>query len=224
MKRIDETQLLRAVGDVGDDLLLRAERPGTARSRRPWRGALAACLCLVLVLTAVLYLPNSFRMGSSGNTAAEPGAAQNDSAGHPNYEQGQPEAGQEGSDYETAVDAVPEHEGAEKGETGREHPEHGMQDGAACLAELGIGDASALAAAACGGRSVPAADLYQALASAAVMDADRDGAPLQLTEQVTLTLASGAVLEGRGDPAAGVLQLGGYHFYHSDFSVLLKGA
>ena len=70
----------------------------------------------------------------------------------------------------------------------------------------------------------PAADLYQALASAAVMDADRDGAPLQLTEQVTLTLASGAVLEGRGDPAAGVLQLGGYHFYHSDFSVLLKGA
>ena len=175
VKRIDETQLLQAMGEVGDDLLLRAGaargQPGAAR---PWRGALAACLCLALVLTAVLYLPNSFRMGSSGNTAAEPGAAQNESAGHPNYEQGQPEAGQEGSDYETAVDAVPEHEGAEKGETGREHPEHGMQDGAACLAELGIGDASALAAAACGGRSVPAADLYQALASAAVMDADRD--------------------------------------------------
>lgn len=224
MKRIDEAQLLQAVGAVGDDLLLRAEQAGVPRRRRPWRGALAACLCLALVLSAVLYLPNAFRMGSSGNMAAEPGAAQNESAGHPNYEQGQPEAGQEGSDYETAVDAVPEQEEAKKGETGREHPEHGMQDGAACLAELGIGDASALASAACGGKALPAAELYQVLAAAEAVAAERDSTPLQLTERITLTLASGAVLEGWGDPAAGVLQLGGYHFYHLELSMLLKGA
>ena len=72
MKRIDETQLLQAMGEVGDDLLLRAERPGTARSRRPWRGALAACLCLALVLTAVLvfaqFLPHGQQRQYSGRT------------------------------------------------------------------------------------------------------------------------------------------------------------
>ena len=60
MKQIDEVQLLLAVGEVGDDLLLRAEQRPTSslrRVRHRWGGALAACLCLALVLTTAMQLP-----------------------------------------------------------------------------------------------------------------------------------------------------------------------
>ena len=71
MKRIDEAQLLLAVGEVGDDLLLRAERCPVSSARQHWRqwSALAACFCLVLVLAAALQLPDMLRMGGSNSGA-----------------------------------------------------------------------------------------------------------------------------------------------------------
>ena len=71
MKCIDEAQLLLAVGEVGDDLLLRAERCPVSSARQHWRqwSALAACFCLVLVLAAALQLPDMLRMGGSNSGA-----------------------------------------------------------------------------------------------------------------------------------------------------------
>lgn len=78
MKRIDETMLLLAMGDVGEDLVERAE----ARQRPARRhislhfAALAACLCLIVGVTAPRVI-GGFSAGSSVDRAdgeSAPGA------------------------------------------------------------------------------------------------------------------------------------------------------
>lgn len=50
MKHIDETMLLLAVGNVGEDLVARAEKRSVPSRRRVSLhfAALAACLCLIV--------------------------------------------------------------------------------------------------------------------------------------------------------------------------------
>ena len=67
MKHIDETMLLLAVGNVGEDLVARAEKRSIPSRRRVSLhfAALAACLCLI-VGVAVPYVMDGF---GSGNNA-----------------------------------------------------------------------------------------------------------------------------------------------------------
>lgn len=80
MKKVDETALLLALGDVGDDLLERAERP---RKRVPVSrhfGALAACFALLVVLAVpAVYDRASMNGMISDNTAPENAAQDSDS-------------------------------------------------------------------------------------------------------------------------------------------------
>lgn len=70
MKKIDEKQLLLAVGGVGDDLLTRAEKqPARRRGSYVKWGAMAACFCLI----AVLALPNLPGVTGASNSSAPPG-------------------------------------------------------------------------------------------------------------------------------------------------------
>lgn len=71
MKQIDEKTLLLAVGEVGDDLIARAERRPARRSPYAKWGAMAACFCLIAAL-AVPHVLDSFRMGNAGYNGAPP--------------------------------------------------------------------------------------------------------------------------------------------------------
>ena len=72
-------ELFRAVGQVGDDLIARAEKT-PARQASRWRplAALAAC-CVLIVGIAALTLPNWLGSSKSADTAA-PAAAAEESA------------------------------------------------------------------------------------------------------------------------------------------------
>ena len=101
-------ELFRAVGQVGDDLIARAEKT-PARQASRWRplAALAAC-CVLLVGIAVLTLPNWLGSSKTASTAA-PAAAAEESASARAYsedilvESAAPEA--EFEEYATAQEA-----------------------------------------------------------------------------------------------------------------------
>lgn len=63
-------RLFRAIGDVGDDLIARADRP--AQKQRAWLrwGALAACCALVIGLAALALPQMGFGAASADNAAA----------------------------------------------------------------------------------------------------------------------------------------------------------
>lgn len=232
MKRIDEAQLLLAVGEVGDDLLLRAERSPVSSARQHWRqwGTLAACFCLVLVLAAALQLPDMLRMGSSNSSGVPMEPTMSESA-NANDEAG-----------ETADGAAPgDMDGVQYGDTAGQAPQdsagsasgkcEAALDGADCLAELGItgaaditdyfttqktadGDETA--------RENRTQQFYEALAAATVVFAEDEQTFLPSVEG-TLALSSGDSLTFLYDPEHGALELGAYHFYNQDFSRLLGG-
>ena len=101
-------ELFRAVGQVGDDLIARAEKT-PARQASRWRplAALAAC-CVLIVGSAALTLPNWLGSSKSADTAA-PAAAAEESASARAYsedilvESAAPEA--EFEEYATAQEA-----------------------------------------------------------------------------------------------------------------------
>ena len=101
-------ELFRAVGQVGDDLIARAEKT-PARQASRWRplAALAAC-CVLIVGIAALTLPNWLGSSKSADTAA-PAAAAEESASARAYsedilvESAAPEA--EFEEYATAQEA-----------------------------------------------------------------------------------------------------------------------
>lgn len=101
-------ELFRAVGQVGDDLIARAEK-APARQASRWRplAALAAC-CVLLVGIAALTLPGWLGSSKSADTAA-PAAAAEESASARAYsedilvESAAPEA--EFEEYATAQEA-----------------------------------------------------------------------------------------------------------------------
>ena len=101
-------ELFRAVGQVGDDLIARAEKT-PARQASRWKPfvALAAC-CVLLVGIAALTLPNWLGSSKSADTAA-PAAAAEESASARAYsedilvESAAPEA--EFEEYATAQEA-----------------------------------------------------------------------------------------------------------------------
>ena len=212
MKQIDEVQLLLAVGEVGDDLLLRAEqRPASSlrRVRHRWGGALAACLCLALVLTAALQLPGMFRMGSSENSAAMAGAS--DGSGVPDSENGL----QYGREHDEIFDSA------------------AVQNSTNCLCALGIAAAADIAEITTdgqGGRKEDGAEqeeyvrlFYDALAGAAVLPAKEDSGAFSPSATGALHLSSGEELAFCYDPSRCVLELENYHFQNADFSLLLGG-
>lgn len=67
---MNERDLFRAIGNVDDDLVAAANRSSTHRPLRVYlSGALAACLCVVLLFVALRFLPTS-RTGSPNNELA----------------------------------------------------------------------------------------------------------------------------------------------------------
>ena len=233
MKHIDEAQLLLAVGEVGDDLLLRSERCPTSSARQHWHqwGALAACFCLVLVLAAALQLPDMLRMGSNSSGApAEPSMSESANA--------KDDAG------ERVDSAAPgDMDGVQYGNTTGQEPQDSAGsasekfemalDGADCLVKLGITGAADIAdffttqKTADGdetARANRAQQFYDALAAATVISAEEDEQTFLPAVEGTLALASGDSLTFLYDPAHSALELGAYHFYNQDFSFLLGGA
>ena len=232
MKCIDEAQLLLAVGEVGDDLLLRAERCPVSSARQHWRqwSALAACFCLVLVLAAALQLPDMLRMGGSNSGA--PMEPETSESANVNDDEGGAAGGSVSDDMD----------GVQYGDTTGQAPKdpaddasgkcEAALDGADCLAELGItgaaditdyfttqktadGDETA--------RENRAQQFYEALAASTVVSVEEDGHVFLPTVEGTLALSSGDSLTFLYDPAHGALELGAYHFYNQDFSRLLGG-
>ena len=211
MKTIDEKTLLLAVGSVGDDLIARAERVCPRRRRIARWGALAACLC-VLALSASLVL-ESFRMGSAqpsggsgavesvedastGNAAAEPGAARPES----------------NTQTDSAAPLAAAECLAQTGVAGAEDIVQVMLEGPA---EDSKKEECALSGAA----------LYDALAAAEVLPADspRESA-LAYGQTLTLTLANGTVLTAPADAEAGAVRLGDWCYIGEEVKTALRSA
>ena len=99
-------ELFRAVGQVGDDLIARAEK-APARQASRWRplAALAAC-CVLLVGIAALVLPGWLGSSKSADTAAPAAAAEENARAYSEdilVESAAPEA--EFEEYATAQEA-----------------------------------------------------------------------------------------------------------------------
>lgn len=233
MKHIDEAQLLLAVGEVGDDLLLRAERCPTSSARQHWRqwGALAACFCLVLVLAAVLQLPDMLRMG--GNKSGAPMEPTMSESANANDDAGGTVSGnisddRDGVGYDNTAGQEPQDSaGSASGKC------EAALDGADCLIGLGITGAADIAdffttqKTADGDETARAnrtQQFYDALAAATVVSAEEDGQTFLPSVEGTLALASGDSLTFLYDSKHNALELGAYHFYNQDFSLLLGGA
>lgn len=209
MKQMDETMLLRAIGNVGDDLLERAERSAGKRRHYGRWGVLAACLCLALALTytAPMVL-ESFSMGSAGNTSAAPEFS--DSA-----------APENGANPEEASDAA----GGENAVGGNTEP--GGFSAGDYLRQWGIAGESDLLSVAVSGeesahreeKGIDEAGFYEALQSAQILTTPETFAP---TLTITLSLADGTELQGAYDPEEHLLLLGGYYFYNEAFAQILE--
>ena len=101
-------ELFRAVGQVGDDLIARAEK-APARQASRWRplAALAAC-CVLLVGIAALVLPGWLGSSKSADTAAPAAAAEENARAYSEdilVESAAPEA--EFEEYATTQEAPP---------------------------------------------------------------------------------------------------------------------
>lgn len=211
MKTIDEKTLLLAVGSVGDDLIARAERVRPRRRHIARWGALAACFC-VLALSASLVL-EPFRMGSAqpsggsstaesiedastGNAAAEPGAARPES--------------------NTQTDSAAPLSAAEcLARTGI----GAAGDIAAASLETGTENSKKEECALSG------AALYDALAAAEVLPtgSPRESA-LAYGQTLTLTLADGTVLTAPADAEAGAVRLGDWCYLGEEVKTALRSA
>ncbi len=110
MKHIDEKELLLAVGEVGDDLIARAEQPVKGRKAVYVRwGALAACFCLIAVLAV---LPGRLGM-TAGNNMAGPPQSNDMNAGGGNDEEAS--EGEDKNQYGADLQPVPGDPGAPDG-------------------------------------------------------------------------------------------------------------
>ena len=212
MKQMDEMMLLQAIGNVGDDLLERAERSaGKHRHYGRW-GVLAACLCLALALTytAPMVL-ESFSMGSAGNTGAAPEFS--DSA-----------APENGANPEEASDAA----GGENAVGGNTEP--GGFSAGDYLRQWGIAGESDLLSVAVSGeesahreeKGIDGAGFYEALQSAQILTAPEDVQTFAPSLTITLSLTDGTELQGAYDPEEHLLLLGGYYFYNEAFAQILE--
>ena len=208
MKRIDETMLLLAMGDVGEDLVERAE----ARQRPERRhislhfAALAACLCLIV---------GGFSAGSSVDRAdgeSAPGAVSESNMA--------PESGAE-AEKDTAA-ALPS--GAMRA-LGIMSAEDIVSVSTATLSDAEtyktykvIGQEDMTAVREEEKRILPetGAELYALLTGAEVIPAQEDGRVLHPTEEVSFTLSSGMVLKGQYDAGQNLLRVGQWHFYFSE--------
>ena len=194
MKHIDEKQLLLAVSDVGDDLLLRAEHSTVQKHRYGHWSVLAACFCLVAVL-AVPNVMNLFRAGSSAPGENENSAPQfGESAGMDSQQEIL--EGIWGSAVITEVQV--------------ELTEENREDFAA--AEKGECDADM--------QTDRAALLAERLRDAKVIAAAEDTRELKFTVTMEIMLDSGETFEALCDVENDVVKLEGYHFYCDDLSVL----
>lgn len=207
MKRIDEKELLAAVGYVGDDLILRAEHSGAVRRRKPHFRTLAAAACLCLA-AALAWPAVRQTMPVSGNDAAQmQGSGQN-------MAPVQPEAADENDmsadgaalsacgissaeDISGVILFAPvSRDGVSETEKVHGAPEEALQ---------AAGDA---------------AQLYSILAAADAVPAENAPAAFSPLQTITVTLASGTVLEGQYDPEHAILFLGAYYFCGADLSAL----
>ncbi|MCI5843030.1 MAG: hypothetical protein MR004_05200 [Clostridiales bacterium] len=216
MKRIDETMLLLAMGDVGEDLVERAE----ARQRPERRhislhfAALAACLCLIVGVTAPRVI-GGFSAGSSVDRAdgeSAPGAVSESNMA--------PESGAE-AEKDTAA-ALPS--GAMRA-LGIMSAEDIVSVSTATLSDAEtyktykvIGQEDMTAVREEEKRILPetGAELYALLTGAEVIPAQEDGRVLHPTEEVSFTLSSGMVLKGQYDAGQNLLRVGQWHFYFSE--------
>ena len=222
------------MGEVGDDLLLRAERCPVSSARQHWRqwSALAACFCLVLVLAAALQLPDMLRMGGSNSSGVPMEPTMSESA-NVNDDEGGAAGGSVSDDMD----------GVQYGDTTGQAPQDSAGsasekfemalDGADCLVKLGITGAADIAdffttqKTADGdetARANRAQQFYDALAAATVVSAEEDEHTFLPAVEGTLALASGDSLTFLYDPEHSALELGAYHFYNQDFLFLLGGA
>lgn len=214
MKQINERQLLLAIGDVGDDLLARAEHMPRRRAPKARWAALAACLC-VLAVSASLVLP-SFRMGNSmapepaeGLTGGNQSVSQNmDSA----ESGGMPTAALSAADCLADVGIA----SAEDLDSWQWTEETDVKEEAATGGANEESDAYNDTA-----RQQNGAALYEALCASDVAAAGEDDRALDFTVELTLTLRDGTVLSGAADTAQNVVQLGEYHFTVPNLSQFL---
>ena len=205
MKHVDETMLLLAGGNVGEDLVARAEKRSVPSRRRVSLhfAALAACLCLI-VGVAVPYVMDGFGSGNNAGcigdisdknapeTVCENGALPGDSA-EKNASVALQELGIASAEDIVSVSAAPV-SGA--GQYGIASP----QDSAAVRQE----QSDALPG--------TGAELYALLVKSEAAPAEEDMPSLCPTARVTLTLASGAVLEGQYDAVQNLLEVGQWRF------------
>lgn len=202
MKRIDEKQILLAVGDVGDDLLLRAEQSTVHKQHyRHWY-VLAACFCLVVVL-AVPNVMHSFRMGSSASGDCNDAALETIRGGVEASQQDVLE-GIWGSAVivEVRVESMRDsYDSAtietQKGDSDTVVPENGAVP-----------------------QSGRAARLLDQLRRAKVTVAENNEEELHFTVKIAIILDSGETVEALGDVENAVVKLNDYYFYCDDLSIL----
>lgn len=215
MKEINERQLLLAIGDVGDDLLERAEHVHHRRAGVVKWAALAACLC-VLVVSASMVLP-SFRMGNSMAPEPEEGLT----GGNQSVSQDMASA-ESGSMPTAALSAANCLE--DLGITSAEDLNSWqwtkltyLKEDAAAGEVKEESDAYNDTV-----RQQDGAALYEVLCGADAVAAAEDDRALNFTVTLTLTLTDGTVLSGAADMEQNVVQLGDYHFNVPEFSQLLE--
>lgn len=214
MKQINERQLLLAIGNVGDDLLTRAEHVPRRRAPKARWAALAACLC-VLAVSVSMVLP-SFRMGSSmapepaeGLTGGNQSVSQNTDSAESG---GMPTAALSGADCLNGLGIF----SAEDLSSWQWTEETDVKEEAATGEANEESDAYKDTA-----RQQNGAALYEALCAADVVAAEEDDRALNFTVELTLILSDGTALSGAADTAQNVVQLGEYHFSVPELSRLL---
>lgn len=213
MRQIDEKELLAAVGYVGDDLILRAEHSGAVRRRKSHFRTLAAaaCLCLAAALTWPAVRQT---MPVSGNDATQmQGSSQNMAPVRPeaadeNDMSADGAAGASAALSACGISSAEDISGvilfAPVSRDGVSETE--KVHGASEEALQATGDA--------------AAQLYSILAAADAVPAENAPAAFSPLQTITVTLASGTVLEGQYDPEHAILFLGAYYFCGADLSAL----
>lgn len=225
MKQVNEEQLLLAVGEVGDDLLLRAENIQKRPSSFSKFGAMAACF----VLIAGLAIPNvmdSFKMGSDA------GASENSMVGgadDPMADAGETDVsamdlfGDQGlflgeEKHAAAVLSLLGVQGAEdiasvSLHAKKESVQTTWEEDSVPNASLEHDDAEGLR-----GATVP--EWYDVLLKSEIVLAEKDSGEPEFLTEVELVLVSGEILYGSYAPESYALQIGEYRFYNGAFSEL----
>lgn len=214
MKQINERQLLLAIGDVGDDLLTRAEHVPRRRAPKARWAALAACLC-VLAVSVSMVLP-SFRMGSSMEPEPEEGLTGGNQSVSQNTDSaesgGMPTVALSGADCLDGLGIF----SAEDLSSWQWTEETDVKEEAATGEADEESDAYNDTA-----RQQNGAALYEVLCASDVVAAEEDDRALDFTVELTLILSDGTALSGAADTAQNVVQLGEYHFNVPELSRLL---